>query len=467
MEPPFGTAFPAGLDTVGPEVAALAERMLREPLMPWQRHVATVAGAVLEPAADGRPLQYRYRTVVLRVPRRAGKTFLMLATLLHRAGQYPRRRCWYTAQDRTHASRLFREDWAPMLDVPRLRPYVKTRLAAGSETITVRRPGSTIAVFSPGPRAIHSADADAVVVDEAWSFTDARGRELEQGIRPAQSLTTRTAQLWIVSAGGDHDSSWLHGYLDRYRHDPDPSTAVFDYSASTDDDIDDPDVLRRTHPAIGHTVRLETIWDDRETMTRAEWARAYLAVSTHAPAATSPAFDGAAFAALETPGISTTGRPAAVAFEVAHDRSGVAVLAGIPLDDGRAYLEVVKIIPVHAAAGYLTDLRRRHRAVLRADAHGPTAPLVDELRRRGTAVDVLTNAGAYAAVAALGDGITAGTVTHNGETVLTSAIGAAQRRRVGDAFTVQRGDMNAAVAMAAAVAFDAARVPSRPLVLVR
>jgi hypothetical protein len=354
-----------------------------------------------------------------------------------------------------------------MLDAPRLHPFVRTRLAAGSETITVRKQRSTIAVFSPGPRAIHSADADTVVVDEAWSFTDARGRELEQGIRPAQSLVTRTAQLWIVSAGGDHDSTWLHGYLERYRTSPDDSTAVFDYSAASDADIDDPDVLRATHPAIGHTVRLETIWDDRETMTRAEWARAYLAVSTHAPAATAPAYDGAAFAALADQSLITEGRPAAVAFEVSHDRSGVAVVAGVPMPDGRAAVELVKIAPMHTAAAYLADLRKRHRAILRADAHGPTAPLVDELRRRGTTVDVLTNAGAYAAVTALADGITSGAVVHNGDPALTDAVASAQRRRVGDSWTIARGDMNAAVGMAAAVAYDAARVPSRPLVLVR
>lgn len=452
MEPPRrGTPRDRSRRSRGVFVERVAAT-LGVPLLPWTRHVARVAGEV---ADDGH--RYRYRTVVVRAPRRSTKTTLVLATLLARAGELPGRRCFYTAQDRDTAARLYREEWDPMLAGSPLARELDIRRSNGSERIRWRRAGSTVALFAPGPRAIHSSDADTVVVDESSFFGDVRGRQLEQAIRPAQSHVSRTAQLWIVSAGGTHESTWLHRWLAVSA----PDVAIFDYSADPDvDDLDDPATLARVHPGIGHVVDAATLWADRESMSRAEWARAYLAVSTGEPArARTLAYDGPRFAELATTDLDTAGMPAVIAFDTAHDRSAVAVVAGVLLPDRRVAVELVRMVPPSLAAEYLVTLRRRHRARLRADAHGPTTSLVDELRAAGTEVDVVTSSRMYAAAARLADAITAGTVTHTGDAMLVASIGDAERRKVGEAWSVARNGPGAAVTVAAALAHDGARAP--------
>ena len=100
--------------TIGTTTLAHLARLRRAAPYPWQWDVAEVAGE-LNDTVDG----FRYPVVLLGVPRRAGKTTLNLAANLDRLDLIPDARCWYTAQAREVAAKLFRDEWAPMLDPPR------------------------------------------------------------------------------------------------------------------------------------------------------------------------------------------------------------------------------------------------------------------------------------------------------------------------------------------------------------
>ena len=445
----FATPRDESAPTVGAQVARMADVLGGWRLSRWQRQVADVAG---ELAADGR---YRYRTVVLIVPRRAGKTRLMLPTLMHRAAQRPGRRCWYTAQDRASAARLFREEWVPLVEP--LAPWLRIRHSQGSETVTLPTRGSSVALFAPGPKAIHSADADTVVIDEAWAFDELRGRALEQGIRPAMTAVSRLPQLWIVSAGLDAGSSWLAPMVEQGRA-GNPSWAYFEASADPDvDDIDDPAVLDRVHLGVEDgIVDRAAVLDDRESMVPAEWARAYLCVRTGQVTAP-PAYPAnlVAAAVVET-GPPATARPV-FAVEVALDRSAAAVVAAIPTAAG-VHLELVTVVAAHAAARTAAQLARTQRARLCGIAYGPTGPIIDELTRTGAPVDRLGWADAARAAAALADGFTAGTVQLLNATPLVDGLRGARRKQRGESWVICGGDVGDAIATAAAVAHDAARV---------
>jgi hypothetical protein len=461
---PATPRYATGRDPAWPTRGPVATRIagaLGVPFMPWQSAAADVTGEYHPDTG-----RYRYSTVVVLVPRRAGKTILTLATLLARGTDKTRRRCYYTAQDRTTAAGQYREEWVPLLAGSSLAPLLHLRLSNGSETITWTPLRSTVALFAPGPQAIHSRDADTVVIDEAWWHTDERGQAMEQGIRPAQALRTRLPQLWIVSAAGTAASSYLYSYLTRFYDSGVPAdTCLIDYSADPDtDDLDDPATLERVHPAIGHTIDLATLLADRDNMKPAEWRRAYLGVRTDATTNTVPAFDGAAFTKLANPDLDTAGRPSTLAFDVAADRSTVAIVAGVWTPTGVA-VELVAWWPIHAAARELTRLKRAHRARLIADRYGPTAPLVDELERSGITVDTPRTHKVIAGCAAFTDAIAAGSITHPGDDQLAAAISQATRRRVGQTWILDRVTTGDAAAVAAVLAYDAARIPPASFVV--
>ena len=85
--------------------------------------MADVAG---ELADDG--VGFRYPIVVLAVPRRGGKSVAVLGVMCDRMEVINHARCWYTAQRREDAAKLFRDEWVPMLEgSPRLIRKYKLR----------------------------------------------------------------------------------------------------------------------------------------------------------------------------------------------------------------------------------------------------------------------------------------------------------------------------------------------------
>ena len=173
------------------------------------------------------------------------------------------------------------------------------------------------------------------------------------------------------------------------------------------------------------------------------------------PSTAEPLFTGLP----RTSDTNTTGLPTVVGFDCAADRTVVPVVAATH-HRHTVHVELVGWWPPHTAVAQLTELRRRHRARLAADRYGPTAPLVDELTRKGITVSATSTGGLAAATAAFTDALAAGTVTHPGDPVLADAITQARRRRVGQLWVPDRGTPGDAATIAAVVAHDLARIPA-------
>ena len=175
---------------------------------PWQRLVADVAGEIHDSGVG-----FAYPIVVLVVPRRAGKTLLTLARGLAGSVRHDDLRAWYTAQRREDAARQFRDEWTPaILGADILNAQFRLYRGAGKEGVWARRGSSRLQIFPPTETALHGHNADLVVFDEAWAFDTLLGDALEAAARPAQ-LTRPWRQLWIVSAGGTAESTWLDRWM--------------------------------------------------------------------------------------------------------------------------------------------------------------------------------------------------------------------------------------------------------------
>lgn len=432
-EPRWATPRTPGRPTYGPAVAGVAAQLGR-PLMPWQRMVADVSGEV-----DPDTGRMAYPLVVLVVPRRAGKTVLTLATLLQRGLTRPQARVWYTAQTGGDASKTLRDEWLPLIDGSPFRRHVRRRLSNGSEHVRFPATGSRIGVFTPTRTGLHGQDADTVVVDEAWAFTADHGAVLDAAIGPAQA--TRTGrQRFVVSAGGDQSSTWLLALrqLGQEAITGDAGgVAYFEWSADpATDDVDDPAVWARVHPAVGHTIDVEALASDRRVMDRAAFARGYLGIFTET--ATDSAIDPAEWAACRDTGAAASGR-LTCSYDVALDGAMSSVVVASRRPDGTVVAELAHYLPGTAdVAATAARMRTEHRAALVAPPDGPVTAVTAELRRLGHDVTELRPAEYAVACQELADAVTNRAVAHRGQRALDLAVAAAARRPVGDGWVWTR-----------------------------
>lgn len=474
VPPRFYTPRTPGRPTLGPAVGRAA-RGLGFGLTPHQQFVSDVAGETLP---DGR---MAYPVVVVLLPRRGGKTKLLLPTFLQRASSIDRAKCWYTAQTGGDAGLTFREEWLPDLDDLAARGLVRTRLSNGSESFTIPSRKSRVGIFAPTRKALHGQDADVVGVDEGWSFSSVDGKALMQAIRPAQ-LTRRQRQLWIISAGGDESSEWLLEWreLGRALTGPDQGIAYFEwhpevevaddgttYRLASHVDLDDPEVWASTHPAVGHTVDLAALAEDHKTFGAAEFHRAYLNVfQTGALDRVLPrlAWDrcSSELAKVE-PGWGIT-----VTYDVAPESRA----ASIVLTRRQGDKVTAELVDHGPGSGWVADrvaqLAATWGAGIVADGKGASTAVTAELRRRGHVVTELGAGDVASAADQLLAALLTETVDVRADETFDQAAAAAAKRQLGDGWAFTRrgsaGDVTAVVALSFGVLACASTVDSRPII---
>jgi hypothetical protein len=406
------------------------------PLQPWQSAVNRVAGE-WDPATG----EMVHRTVVVHVPRRAGKTADVLAQLARRVLGQPRSQNWYTAQTGGDAGAAFRKEWLPILRSSGLARRLKISLRAGGESFELLSRGAAATCFAPIEAALHGRNADLAVIDEAWAHDLDAGHDVELAVFPAQ-LTRPGAQTWIVSAGGTIASTWLDGWLERAETaylSGDQSIAVFDWRADHEDrsyDPTSPATWWTAHPALGDTVSEAALTAELARMGLADFERSILNVWPR-PRHIAHGVDLAAWAGLAD--LDVRAAPTAAAFDVAADRSTAALAVAAVTDTGTT---VVEIVDYRRGTGWLD-------AGLRAWWHAhPAARIVCDALAAGTIADRLELAGVDVerttaaqmgrACADLVDQIGGRSIAHRSQGLLDDALAGAARRPLGDGWAWSR-----------------------------
>lgn len=432
--PRYATPRDPDRPTLGDTTAAHIARIRRAPPYAWQWAVADVLGE-LNDAGDG----FRYPVAVIVVPRRAGKTTLALGANLDRLDIIPDARCWYTAHKREAAAKLFRDEWAPMVE-PLSRLY-RLRRSQGSEGIHKRRGSSRLQLFAPTPDALHSTNADTVTVDEAWAFDVAAGESIESGITPAQ-LTRPWRQTLIVSAGGTIESTWLDRWMIAGEA-ATPGVALFDYGADPTDpgyDPASPATWAAGHPTAGVAFPLDVLAHEWATRSSdAAFERAYLNVWPRPSTVIARAgLDLDRWRHAAHPTAAPTA--AAIALDIAADRSAAAIAVAGPSSTGAGL--AVEVLEHRPGVGWLAAAVRAVRAAHRgapvvADSI-VAASVVAELARAGVTVEPV-GAGDHArACGTFIDLLDTARVSHRAQSVLDDAVAGAARRPLGDAWLWSR-----------------------------
>ncbi|SDH16028.1 Phage terminase-like protein, large subunit, contains N-terminal HTH domain [Leifsonia sp. 98AMF] len=369
--------------THGPKVAAIAAEM-GQPLLPWQRYVADVA---LEVDSFG---LFVYSTVLVTVPRQAGKTTLDLAASIQNALMGRNRRTWYTAQSGQHATEKFLE-MVELWESSALRGLApKARRSNGSAALPFVN-GSKFRPFAPVEGALDGKQADKVSLDEFWYWTAAQYAILRQSFSATkltrEMVTGQRPQTWIFSTEGTVESTALNGMLDEFRSGtPDPTVAGFDWGIGDDDDPFDLDRIYARHPGAGHLFTREGLEAFRAEFADSpgEFARAF---GNRRTGATERVIPVGAWrdAAWNDP---TPPAPGRVCFAAAVGVDGVDTTITATQVHGAGTLSaVVKggwMESTYGALAKLRELRAKYPdAGFIIDPNGPSAALHDEVQRAG------------------------------------------------------------------------------------
>lgn len=357
--PRFHTPRNPARKTLGGKAARLAAAMGR-PFMPWQRMAADVA-LELDPDTG----RFWYRSGVITVPRQAGKTTMTLGLGLHRTLITPAGRVWLTAQTGQSARDLFLEELVPKAQ-RLLGDVIDVKRGAGATGIHF---GNSI--FRPHPpndEYLHGKQSDLNMLDEVWTLTESEGDGLMQAIKPTQ-LTRPGAQIIMLSTMGDARSTWWHSRVDRARAGEDPRTFIVDWGLPEGEDPTDVEAVIDAHPAVGHTIGPDAIWDAWAELKHrpSEFARAY---ANHRTSTKSAVFPADVVARVVTEDATMAAHSdIAIGAAVSWDRSrGVIAAAGWSADG----IPVVEIIDVRPGSSWMSDRLLEISAV-----HRPITTLVD------------------------------------------------------------------------------------------
>lgn len=379
MPPPrFVTLRDPANKTMGRAVERTIMALGRRP-MPWQRYVADVGGEVNSCGL------FVYPLVIVTVPRQAGKTTLDLAQSVQRSLQAPNRKVWHTAQTGQDARKKWRE-LAEEVTASPLRDLVAGRAqrSNGAEALRFVN-GSILRPHPPTRDSLHGEQSDTNNIDEAWVFTEEEGSDLMQAILPTQ-LTRPGAQTWIWSTRGDAHSTWFHNLIAEAAAGA-PGVALFDFGIPDDADPTDVETIARYHPAVGHTVTVDSLRGLMAPMSAGEAARAFGNRATGAGERLIP--PGPWNTARHTEP-TPAGRPA-YGIAVSSDGAMGALVAAVVDDAGVPWVEVVEHRP---GRSWLVDRVQAlvdRGAGIAGDRRGPAAPVLDQLDIAG--VELLPTGG--------------------------------------------------------------------------
>ncbi len=426
------------------------------PLLDWQHAVA--ATATERDPSSGRHV---YPRVVLLVPRRAGKSLLMLAVALAVASQGGR--VFYCSAHRENAARMWRDDWFGLLAGLVKAGYVTITRGNGQESITIPGAG-TIRLVATTSDAIRGAATNLIIVDEARELSPDQGQALEAAAFPTQA-TGRGGQTWIVSNAGNGESVWLAGWRDRGRAAVDAGRrdglALVEYAAPDGADPADEATWFAAHPglAAGH-VHVEHVRADFDVLAPDVFAAEYLGwwPETQIDTELVDAWLACELAA------AAPADPVVFALELDVERTRVHIVAaGRDRATGRPAVELL-VDREHGTwlAAEVARLVAVHRPLAVVwDAAGPVAALAHDLADVPANLLPLGTRDVTAAAGAFHDLCLAGVIAHRPDDVLTEAVTAARRRRAGGSWLYERRQPGSGPLIAATMALWVHRDRSR------
>lgn len=424
--------------TLGGKVCHIMKAFGNDP-MPWQREALAVACEI-----DPETGSFYYDTVIIVVLRRAGKTTISRAKLMHRALTTEDAQMIYTAQNRLKALARLRKDFhTPIKRSPMQQFMDKPRWRGGEEALRWKN-GAELAIDAVSKSSGHGETSTEGHIDEAYAHADGM---LEGGIAPAM-MTVIGSQLWILSAAGHAGSNYLRDKVELGRALVDSKaqtrTCYIEYSAPDDWDPADPESVLNTHPGVGHTLNIDRIMSLRvNSKDMAEWERAWLGwwpkAKTPPKVIPTAAWENC-YRGDGRPWTGTLGW----AIDTSPDRETTSISYAAKSTDpkARCYAELLEErLGTAGTVERLVQLRSKHGGNMVAmDGNGAAKSMKKELEDEGFEVVLLSGPQRVDACGGLYDDLLEGKIRIPNDPVLNKSMGNAVKQMVGGAaFIWSRG----------------------------
>lgn len=458
--------------SLGFEVCDFAARVLKTPMLPWQRWFLIHA---LELNDDG---SFRFKTVLLLVARQNGKTHLARVLLLWRLfvdgpkrnGHPPR--ILGAAQTLSDAE----DTWDEVLDLAESRAALKKRMLRperrnGKRTIRLKS-GARYVVRPLKREAGRGQTIDLLFLDElrehrSWEAWDAMS---------STTLVPSRSQIIAASNAGDARSVVLRELRDgciRALGDDDTTderVGLFEWSAPEGCDLNDRQAWAQANPALGYTLTVDDLaakLQEKRSNTagfRTENLCQWVTVLEpgYFPEAAWPS-------SLDAGSRPAEGARLSLALDVSWDRARSHLAVCGQRADGRWHVELVasrpgtewvipwlvERLPVEGQAAGWWDGR------LVVQARGaPASALKDDMAAAGVEVVEWGGPELSAGTGRFYDALVQGRITHLSQPVLAASVRGAKGKASGDATWIDRrgsvGDASPSIAAVAAF-WDATR----------
>lgn len=448
--------------SLGPEWIGFADRVLANPLDPWQRWLALHAGELLP---DGRP---RFRIVLVLVARQNGKTFVpsVLAGYWSLVERLPIILGTSTKLD--YAKESFMRAVALLEQAPGARGYVPAkrrqwvRLANGETQWDLS--GARYKIAPADAEGGRSLPIDALIMDELRQHHD---RSAWAAAVPAMNARP-FAQAWALSNAGDADSVVLNAeraaalrFLQTGNGDP--RVGLFEWSAPDGADPDDLEALAAANPNMGLRIHPDDlVGQARTAMATDDDPEALPTFLTEVHCRYVPALHSAIDAsrwagagADVPPDLSAFRSTLSLGVDIAPDQLHAAAVAAALDPSGRIVLEVVQAwsgpgcgdqlvaalpdlvaqirpralgwIPGGPAASVASKLADRNRRGRGRRPWPPAGVTVEEIRAEATAVCM-----------GLAELVNADRVVHSRDPLLDAHVASAQKQWQGAVWRFER-----------------------------
>lgn len=457
----FGTVPGKGAASWGDDLAAFAEVFGVE-LLPWQRDVA---GQWLEHDAAGRLTR---TTGTLVVPRRNGKSLLLVLRMLYGMWALGERRVSFSAQDNRTAAEIFSlmvdlvEDHVPEI-------LAGKRLANGQQRLDIRTHDGTVARFTPSTRTASGGrglECDLLVMDEGLYLTPSHMAALTPLV--AKARHAGRGQVLIASSAGSVESEVLLTLRDRGRdaHGTAPDFTYHEWCAPDDLAHDDPAAWAAANPSLGTALLDNAFLSSQRLLNSPEgFAREHL--GAWGESGDLPAIDPQTWHLAQVAKLAPIyeGVPVWFAFDIAFDRTEAVLLCFQQLESGQVEARTLEAI---SSPDGISERGFRDLIVTHAQDLSPETIGFDELSGGHISKDLATEwpvtklpVRKYSvACQALKHAVTDGRFIHDGNPLVGQNIARAVPKRFGDGgWIFDRGKAVVPGATAAAIGFYLASDP--------
>lgn len=425
---------PPSLATSGAEASELAESAGLS-LDPWQRFSLDV---MLGERRDGKWSAFEHGQLVAR---QNGKGGILEARELAGLYLFGERLLLHTAHEFKTAQEAFLRVKALIDNTDDLRKKVaRIRTSHGEEGIELlgRYGGARLRFLARSRSSGRGFTGDLLVFDEAQELP-------ETAVGAALFALSARPNPQVVYTGTvpapENDAEHWTKVRDRGRTGGDPSLAWLEWSPGESvADLDDRQVWADANPALGIRITEETIQRERNALSDDTFARERLSIWT--PQGAKVVIDPTLWKALHDPHPPTVTGPA-FAIDVNPDRSRSSLAFAGHRPDGKRHVEVIlNDRGTSWVLDALIQLTIEHPgAVVVLDTTGPAGSLLKDIEDAGIVPLVVSAREMAQACGAFYDAVVdKANLSHFDQPALNSALGAARKRPLGDAWAWHRRD---------------------------